>query len=113
MVKQNFESHIQLAEHIERMAATGSVGNPHEWGSFLSVLNTAIGGSAIGDPQEINNETLLQNVADYLKEAARSADRIDFKLLDDRDAARIRKAITAIGAARTQCLELIARDTFI
>ena len=39
---QPFEKHLELADHIRRMAATGRTGNMHEWNSFLSELNKAL-----------------------------------------------------------------------
>lgn len=39
---QKFEKHTRLAQHIERMAVTGRIGNAQEWNEFIILLNSAL-----------------------------------------------------------------------
>jgi len=40
--KQPFEKYPLLAEHIERMACTGTIGNMSEWNAFLKEINRVL-----------------------------------------------------------------------
>ena len=60
----------------------------------------------------MKNKTILFTVVYSLREVIKSIDEMEWEKLTDKESAIMRKVITSIGSARTECLEIVNNEDF-